>query len=1644
MLSLFSSLTSHVECFHIARLVATDDEGETVFQPALIDDKLFDFLRAIHVFPATTKSFTQHETMNFLGQYLNENAVAGHQSGVDVMAYFGKQAAVQDQLTSAGWWPNKEIAPGLSSEAEGVYCLSFAHNGTTRVVVFAWLGDASFIAGLVRPTYVLRVLTRLASSVVFCLTDDDIAQAKTVTRELAAPLSSKKLSVSLSVHTAPVEENKIQCTINYEAGWGDQFEGGVLIAGPVVSIAVVTCTATDSTTYTTKSFESALEFAVWLDEIMDTKAVELQCGLPTAYMASAMQYRKEFPVNVMNWSSSDTMEQAASQAAERYVMDQVAELKERCEENTEVVFYQKIASADQEKAAFEALQKDLDEVRGWYARANKDPRSKIFDFRSSIDECVNAHYFRLVKQEKAKEAGAFGKFQYWFSSPDAVSFPYLAQSDLVKKAVEDAKSELSDLRQRWSQNLQHVLLHKKVLAALVVEARAALMQRALKLQKDEAIRKEFAAMIDRNNSLRSSLDKVILSSFNERTSNLSIAHLKIESTSNMLTLYECEKKLPTFQGHVTLPPTAEVIFITRGNKICIVVYRLENDEVTHVAAYKHYKTSKCLLDRVVPSAVVLCSFDPTSRVLALLHSKCLVGIYVFNKSYKSLDRIDGVNLMLLRLDPPYNHIVVFGGSTLGLTVMDHAGRIQSYFVQTKKISTLIDDASIANGDTKMISWHTGSMVVLLTPRTVRHDYYDVDVQIIDSTDNAMQPKTRLVLPKAIDWCRCSIQWTGETLVCFDPDSTRVRIWTLRLATSKAICQMEGIETEATEPSPLEIHPLRSLYHLFKTGTWSDLIAPTKLLSGPLHFQIRGEKHGQDVVKAVLSILMKDLQVENKGLISMNLEKVCTILEDEPPMWSGSTVSVSLWIFELVNLVPVQICRIRNNRLILVTNGRDEIELKAGFDVHEVARSIDFGFISALLHHWSGRVVVVSSMGKHKNDENIRYVLGNVFAAKRDDDMDGVWLAVKIVGSQLLVALDFEASCERSAQEQIFLSFLNAAISCLSIIQIDSSCGKDVDSVFTAFQRGVSLMKEDSRFFRGKLYLHATDSYSNEQEAVISTIRDKLSVILHESHAANFVSAMYGGHVDITCAAPLGHFDHVDPLDDGSELAAVHHTQPYDSGTKFHDSLAVVLSKLCLMDWTNIQGPLMIPFTRNELHDQIRMAILCGKVSHGSLDQGDLAAHVSEWITPFADSTLWKELPDDESLEFALNLDVETLRSLPDAKAIMLSFFKLYLDFIQIPRNASTEKEFDRVWNGLVLRRELLVRQWLAKLPSVGRNEIDDMDTCLLKLKQLLRRCQHSCDQSEMCPLVCSDVGRGHVHFQPCAQRASNCLATDGRKHYQQSFSTSSSLDEVLHETYWALQGWEDPVTSAAEKELFKLCSYKCHSIEHDVKAPSYCTLEAWHQPMVKSDLRAAQANWSVVEGHLLSCQHSAPRGLAHHVFVLAISGGSLGPTRLAVTNAVQAYLQEQMARKGGFECGDVVSVVISAAHGVILSEAEPIAAVVKADLSVKDFGSDLDVGLRCAIELLSRSRLHSDYSPTLVFFSDGSAGKDGVGLADHLVANYALYNLLCYVVAFSNADQESLKQLNRHLHGVYWPVVSEIDLKNAFKSISAREYARTG
>ncbi|KAH3743637.1 e3 ubiquitin-protein ligase trip12 [Pelomyxa schiedti] len=331
------------------------------------------------------------------------------------------------------------------------------------------------------------------------------------------------------------------------------------------------------------------------------------------------------------------------------------------------------------------------------------------------------------------------------------------------------------------------------------------------------------------------------------------------------------------------------------------------------------------------------------------------------------------------------------------------------------------------------------------------------------------------------------------------------------------------------------------------------------------------------------------------------------IETEPLQPTG----FGTWLKTLISLVPVQIARVDNNCLVLCNNksssqGKDMIQFAQ--TQHSVAEGISFGLLDAIFSSCFNKpVLVVTSMGKQSTGKSytLNHLLGVLFDISGGRCTDGCWMSVREYSDCLIVALDFEELCspERSEQEDILLSVLNASVSNLTLFKTEFTIDRETERMFRNFQEGVGMLKGDDKLFKGCFTLMVKDVSERDIESLFSEFKTKFFNIVETNQGQNFFSQMFPGEFTMIMCSPLGTSGYTESLRGCAEILQKQ-TPQFHSGGEFSSMLKLILAKLHLKDWSSLLGKDMVIVVRM-LQEQLPWAVAFGRKSAAIGHQGQL-------------------------------------------------------------------------------------------------------------------------------------------------------------------------------------------------------------------------------------------------------------------------------------------------------------------------------------------------------------------------------------------------------------------------------------------------------
>ncbi|GLJ34389.1 hypothetical protein SUGI_0691410 [Cryptomeria japonica] len=505
------------------------------------------------------------------------------------------------------------------------------------------------------------------------------------------------------------------------------------------------------------------------------------------------------------------------------------------------------------------------------------------------------------------------------------------------------------------------------------------------------------------------------------------------------------------------------------------------------------------------------------------------------------------------------------------------------------------------------------------------------------------------------------------------------------------------------------------------------------------------------------------------------------------------VKMGMWVRKLVSLVPIQIARAENNAMVALKDGLQIPPDVSYVDSISLAYSIRFGFYDAVLSSWKGKIKVISSMGKQSSGKSylLNHLSGSLLDVAGGRCTDGVWMTIATGedgdGSEgsscLYVLLDFEGlgSFERSEQEDMLLSVLNAAVSNITIFnKKDFHLDKDTEAAFSRFQSGINLLKQDRKLFKGLFYIAIKDVDTSDVEDLMQEFHQKISQICSKSQE-NFILKMYDGKVEIAAMAPYNRSEYYrESLSELAETVAERIDSCYASGITFMRDLKLIIAQIAAKDWTSIDSKrvaVTVDILRRNLMSAVHVG--CLSVTNANeelrvLDNFDTQEEVLDFPVVVGDSS-WNIR--DSGLYLSPCTESETPLTIRDIFSEVGSKLEMVL-----PRNGSNGEDwhssFERFLEALADRRHARVQQWISSNTTdfsdndeVQRLQLE-ADVALGKVKQGLIVCgckcsvcfwrcvmekghgdQHSCMGSHSCTENCSYCAREGDSLNLCGDLA---------------------------------------------------------------------------------------------------------------------------------------------------------------------------------------------------------------------------------------------------------------------------------------------------
>lgn len=1153
---------------------------------------------------------------------------------IKLLCLFGKHDEVKSELVRLGEWSDN-CDENLLVKDQGIYCVHKTEENSKQsaLILFSWLEDELFEAQRIRDTatYILRFLTCLSSHVVCCLSETGITRIQ----EAVVSLSASKLdacqsySVAFHVERQEDERDAVLCQVlkttllpteAANATYVDIVKGSF----PAV-VFVKQAPAIKSAEQFKQKFVNSENLVQWVVEQAPQYNLTLDNGLSwnVDWRNSLLQVTGFWPADKLtaieeircrstrDASSFEEVgvyisEQRLNVVAVQDVLFTVDVLFDSTEKDDAIAYVKALLNELRRDAdisdeignkAFKLLaiplklNDHMEHMQSLYAS------SKESELNALLGKLKSGRSIETHKESKLKALAS------WFL-PSAFS---QSEEDLFKFR-ERMAIPLQEMKANWLDNVQKTfdIYHDSITLKKARDSKQSIdtacgedissaLSEAFQELQNHMRHREHSDLVMRI-EVREVAKRIVCEVKREKWNPAALQVHIFKDTDK----HEGMKSL----GIYTLQHNASLLRVFTVKSHCVLVVtnidagtQVEKVQFSPDQMSSRRTSQSCTKIRGFGRSASLCDFNVQNRLMALVDESGSIALYRFDENFKAMEWIRKIDMTThSTLSLPLVDVLVLDEIIFGV---DHIGAAQSINLCSQQMSPKIQPS---NADIEAENWSSPLFSLLdglaLGKTNIQKgmDPFQGEFSVVSSEDHRLIPVSFSGTIQLHSATAVSVQSFGNLIYVLDTLGNSVHVIqaditirsdSYRIRQSTSFTRDNESQEDVSAENMSKFHWLWVLYHMYEKYPVNGLLSRRSdrdALTVTLRCASNFLSEHKIACKMYVRHIMDSLRKLNKSLSGLNLEETLSFRPDNVVLRDiddFDTVSIRKFVWDVVTFVPVQICRAEENMLTVLTNGQSTLVKTSSdqtqtFQAADIAESMRFGLLSPLLNSWDGRCIVVTSMGKQSTGKSyfLNHLTGTSFAIARARCTDGAWMAVQVLSNDvLLVVLDFEGlgSFERTEQEDVFLSVLNASLSMFTIFRMEMRLDKEIDDLFTKFQKGVQLIKNDSRLFSGKLYMSVKDVNSNDQKGVLDEFVAKFGRLIQANREQNFLSDLYKGQLGINCSPPLGTFGYYRSLAAAQKevelLIDDDLRKGFSSGKMFLDCLRLVLRKFRF--WTGL-------------------------------------------------------------------------------------------------------------------------------------------------------------------------------------------------------------------------------------------------------------------------------------------------------------------------------------------------------------------------------------------------------------------------------------------------------------------------------------------
>ena len=1362
-------------CFQLLELQYEVQNNQQVLKPVLNES---DLVRFCDDNGSEDRTMSNSELDDAIRQILTKES----NQEMKILSFFGKKSQIKARFQELNIWPS------LNAQEQGVYGIRYDSH---VLMLFSWLNEMYFKKEYIRDTatQVLRLMTCVSEKVVCCISEKELQQVDEIMKNASDSTVWEECSVKLQVEQRRDEEDRIVAEKvmdeHIESRLGAKLS---LIKGSDAAIlresVAPSKKKTKKTVLCDKTYAEILQLLNEKSETFEIKFAEnLSQDLKKGFLKAAEMW-PEYELKILE----EDFEQQ-TMALRRVIQNEMNPMKTELLSLAEVFFSAPVSSESKTKA----LGKLGEIVK--HLKATGVPEhllqhlltpTRLQNCIEDLEELYVRGFIELYKQNlELLKGGCRPVHTYdmtkrvwgWFTSTGKKS---------KLEFTEQLKVDLPDLRTAWQSSLDAV-------ECLYIKDRLRVRQKEMHSEMEKQEHMVVKRSWNRLCEIFSSTHELSLSvhgttslkrGWNSATSCRRFIFAE-EYFTKCEAMYEfrCFGATAFSRWHRFQMPKSDdtrIFFTINPNTLLIVSISDRSTKLEKITVPDLFYCSTPTVQHIAtfPNAAQHCDFNFKDRTIVFTfgYAKDLTAaVYRFDEHCKALERMKIVDLgVKCSLLSPLRSISLTNGTDNNrlLFLVDEGGYTQTLSLTSNRASEKVEWSQTMTTTCGPLFLHENQLVGFVSPENSH-----VTTQIV--ANQRLLPEFDVEFPPSSSNDNFSAVNSGnivyilnETTGCVYGLELHIQVLTESFHISRKI------NTNVKETLGTKDHWLWIWFDVYEKfpvrGVLGNLDASVHLsLLGPSRFSIKDKFAA--CLGQFMEAVMRELCSLRKPLYELDLVSNIELY------WGGDHFVAGLsdlidaieptrvvdFAREMISFVPIQICRAEHNTLLVSTSCDDESYI----DAAQLAASIRLGYLAPLLESWTQRCIVVSSMGKQSTGKSyfLNHLTGSSFAISGARCTDGAWMTVRVIKDILLVILDFEGlgSFERSEQEDVFLSVLNAAVSHFTVFRIEMRYDKSIDELFQKFQRGAQLIKGDQRLYRGGLFFNVKDVNGSDQRTVNGEFTTKLENVLRDNKENNFISNMYGGNVSVICSPPLGTSGYYQSLTGASreiESLSQNPREGYKTGKEFLNCIRLVMAKINMLDWQSMDESAMAFFlnsVRTKLPGIIRHGahvpldlVMEDEIPQSALEslKTDNGQHIlvsfDELCEKYPDhAESWLEMQQnladvtlaDEQMDLDISFNSDGSLVLEKVETMFNQWFTRYShwrsgDGFDSKLRKGVEKGFDAFLRFIILRRKERVMKWVTlKLANRQPDEIRSVEAKMREIDFVYQRCQRDC---ESCQLGC--------------------------------------------------------------------------------------------------------------------------------------------------------------------------------------------------------------------------------------------------------------------------------------------------------------------